>query len=248
MSRFQAPARLRLVVSNTRAFSPLEHLDRCNASNLSAASPRGEALRPCSISLTDDGASPMASPISESVIPVDRSAEIRNAQVVDSMPRTLRHTVNASQRHHVTEFRENRSMAPPKELLRDAHPGKRVRLWRNHRKMTLGQLSARCGLSPGAISDFEHERQDETGKLIQIAQALRINPHYLAAGVGDPEDLSAPPPVDGNDWPFSFPRAKLDDLDTNERELFDLKVERVLTEIKAKRQRAHLKRRGSGSG
>jgi transcriptional regulator with XRE-family HTH domain len=240
--RNEGQARLRLVVSNEVCegvdFTSTQR-ELCKASSFNAASPRGEAVRPCSMSLTEEPAMPIASPMAASVIPLRRRALMRDLNVF--IARTVRHPVKASQRHSVTEFRENISMRP-RDLPDFDHIGLRIRWWREHRKLTLARLAKKSGLSAGAISDLEKRRQSSTGKLVQLAHALEINPNYLATDKGDPLDLDAAPPAVDVGWPFSFDRLVFEDLDTNERELAELKFQRVIEEIKSKRPGRRIKK------
>lgn len=62
--------------------------------------------------------------------------------------------------------------------------GERIRAERQARGMTLTELGRRAGVSPGMLSDLEQNRSKGSTRLHEIAKALQVNPHWLAAGSG----------------------------------------------------------------
>lgn len=233
-------ARLRLVVDNSRSgFAGSGHIDRCKESSFSAASPRGAPLLPCSMSLTDEAASPMRTPISDSVSPVDRRSDIRDAHVV--MRPSLRVPVELSQRRPVTGVRENCGMPRPKEMPSNLDTiGKRVRWWRGYRKIDRKSLAKLCGMSTTALSDLELDRTEKGSFLHVIAANLRLNPHYLQTGKGEPEaEHAQEPPAQEAAWPLpGVPRHRVEKLNPIERSYAESALLTALAEIEAERRKA----------
>lgn len=219
-----------------------ENLDRCSSYSLIAASPRGSEVRSCSMSLTDDGASPIRDPISAKVSPVERRSEMRVAQLV--MPPSIRESVELSQRRPVTVIRKTSYVPRPKELPSELNSiGARVRWWRKHRRLSRSDLSELCGMSLTALSDLELERTTQGRFLHQIAAHLRLNPHYLQTGKGEPEaEYPQEAPVEP-EWPFqSIPRSRLDKLNIIERRYAESALDEALNQIEIERRKA--KRQG----
>lgn len=232
-------ARLRLVAGNSRTgFAGSRQIDRCRESNLSAASPRGAPLLPCSMSLTDEAAIPMREPISDSVSPVDRRSEMRDAHVV--MLPSLRVPVELSQRRPVTGVRENCGMPRPKEMPNTLDTiGKRVRWWREYRKITRKSLAKSCDMSATALSDLELDRTEKGSFLHVIAANLRLNPHYLQTGKGEPEaEFTQEPPVQESAWPLpGVARHRLEKLNPIERSYAESALLTALAEIETERRK-----------
>ena len=232
-------ARLRLVGNSRSGFAVSRQIDRCRESSLSAASPRGAPLLPCSMSLTDEAAIPMREPISDSVNPVDRRSEMRDAHVV--MLPSLRLPVDSSQRRPVTGVRENERMPRPKEMPSNLDTiGKRVRWWREHRKIERKTLAKSCGMSVTALSDLELDRTGKGSFLHVIAANLRLNPHYLQTGKGEPEaEFVQEPPAQESAWPLpGVPRHRVDKLNPIERSYAESALLNALAEIEAERRKA----------
>lgn len=225
-------ARLRLVSSQT-------HLDLCNSWSRSAASPRGSAVRLSSISLTEEGASPTSCPISESVIPLLRNSVTRDAHVV--MCSSLREPVDYSQRPPVTVLRDNVWMPRPKEMPADLDSiGRRVRWWREYRKISRPKLAKLCGMgNASTLSDLELDRTGKGGFLHLIAVHLKLNSQYLQTGKGEPEaDVAQEPPPDDLAWPFDPSlRPRLSKLTRIEHKYLEMKLQEVLEEIETERRK-----------
>ena len=62
--------------------------------------------------------------------------------------------------------------------------GNRIASRRNALKMTLSQVARASGLSPSAISDLEHGRQQTSTRLHHLARALAVNLEWLETGNG----------------------------------------------------------------
>lgn len=116
--------------------------------------------------------------------------------------------------------------------------GKRIKYWREQRKLSRGYVARKAGMAYSTLAGLEDGDQHTTTRITQLAAVLRVNPHYLSSDKGDPEDLSAPAPVESSaDWPFSFDRSQIDDLDPNELALADLRIQKLLEEIRGNRVR-----------
>ncbi|SRR5579875_1046363 len=219
-----------------RAADASTQRERCSSCSFNAASPLGRVVRPCSMSLTEEGASPISAPISANVIPFLRRSEMREAQV--SIVRgSLRPTVETSQRSFVTEFRKNADMARPADLPHFASIGERVKYWRAKRGIKRPELAKRVGLAPSTLADLENGYTDTTRKLHLIAAELRLNPHYLESDRGDPEAPAAPAPQIREDWPLQrIGRAELEALDPIERSHVEVRLREALEEIEAARR------------
>lgn len=216
--------------------------DRCSESNLRAASPRGDALLPCSMSLTEEVANPIASPMAASVIPAARSSEMRDDHV--TMRPTLRHPVTETQRHPVTVFRQNGRMAKNAYGQRFLTLGDRVTHWRKKRGMKRRELADKAGLPYSSLSEIEQNRQEKSAHTPMIAKALRINAVYLSTDEGDPEDLSVPMP-EPSSWPLSFDVERFLALNDIERELAEVQFLRAIEKIESQKAKRPSARRAS---
>lgn len=128
------------------------------------------------------------------------------------MQPSLRSDVITSQRLGVTVFRENTGMPRPPEMPKDLDtPGKRCKWWRKYRQATedrkafqQGAFAKSIGMSQGALSDFENGHSEATEFLHLICARLRLNPHYVDNGKGEPESsFPQEPPKEDEQWPFS---------------------------------------------
>jgi transcriptional regulator with XRE-family HTH domain len=215
-----------------------EELLLCNSNSLSAASPRGSFVRPVSMSLIEEAANPTRSPISASVIPIRRSADMRTAHVV--MPSSLLPAVDSSQLQAVTEVRHNGGMARPLNLPRFTSIGQRVRWWREHRGISRSEFAKKVPMPYSTLSELELDRSQKSMYTHLIAAALRLNPHYLETDQGEPEANSPqePPPKE-SPWPFDkVSRAMLSGLSRVERSHAEAKLLEALAEIQQERRQA----------
>ncbi len=229
---------LRLVVSRE---PEEEHRERCSESNLSAASPRGDSVRPCSISLTEEAANPTRSPMSASVnLAMDRKSVMRDAHVV--MTPSVRKTESRCQRKADSVLRNNGNMPRPKDMPSNLLTvGKRVRWWREHRSfLDQRQFAKEVGVAPSTLSDLENDRQSGSRKLHLIAAKLGLNPHYLETGKGEPEaEHAQEAPAAHPEWPFeAISLDKLNRLNPIERSYAETKLLEALTVIEAERRKA----------
>lgn len=156
------------------------------------------------------------------------------------MPPTLRDSVPTSQRLPVAAFRENGSMPRPPNMPADLDSvGKRVRWWRDHRKMDRKELAKSARMAVTTLADLENGYQDGSRKLHLIAAALRLNAHYLETGKGEPEAEYAQEAPPEASWPFeNVPRSKLDRLNLIERRYLEDRVLDALSDIETERRKS----------
>lgn len=212
-------------------------LDLCSSNNFSAESPPGALVRPCSMSLTVEGANPTSKPISARVIPFLRRSEMREAQVL--MPASLRESVGPRQRQPVTVFRQNLGMLGEAKKLESI--GDRVRHWREKRGLSRAELAKLVGAGrETTISSIELGTIKKGSFLGAIAKVLKLNLDYVLTGEGDPE-MSAPASAGAprtDSWLFpNVPRSKLEKLDKIERSYIETKMLEALADIEAERKR-----------
>lgn len=94
------------------------------------------------------------------------------------MPRRLRDSVDACQRHSVTAFRSNLGM----ETI-----GERIRSERERQKITRVDLARAGGIAPTTLSDLELGLSKSTTALHKIASRLGVRPEWLESGRGPKE-------------------------------------------------------------
>ena len=166
-----------------------------------------------------------------------RRSETRDAHVL--MGRSLRQAVDFSQRLPVTAVRDNLSMPKPPDMPKNLDTiGSRVRWWREKREITRTALSKKVGYKGGGLSDLELGRSGASEKLHLIAAELRLNPHYLETGDGEPEagfPQDPPPPPD--EWPFpAVSRVRLKKLNKIERGYLETELLKALADIESERR------------
>lgn len=89
-------------------------------------------------------------------------------------------------------------------------PGKRCKWWRIHRQQSEDRrrfaqsaFARSLKIKPGTLSDFENGHSDSTKDLHLICAGLRLNPHYVETGKGEPESsFPQEPPKEPDQWPF----------------------------------------------
>lgn len=223
-------------------------LDLCNSCSATAASPRGSLERPLSMSLTDDCVSPMAVPISATVIPFRRRSEMREDHVV--MAPSIRNPDILCNRHSATVFRNNGDMGRPADLPSFDAVGPRVRWWRKHRGLTQPQLAAKAGLGQSTLSGLENEKQISSTKINKLATALGIDPTYLETDEGDPQPgqnkgggaAAVPEQRSTANWPFKrINRMEIERLNEVEQTYAETILAEALAVIAASRRK-----KGSG--
>lgn len=170
---------------------------------------------------------------------MERSSEIRDAHVV--IGPSLRESVSTRQRLSVADVRDNAAMPRPKEMPTDLDSiGKRVRWWREYRRMDRRDLAKACGMGVTTLSDLELDRTTKGTYLHLIAAKLRLNAHYLETGKGEPEsEYAQEAPAEPFRWPFeSVPLNKLEKLNPIERSYLETKLLGAMQEIEAERRKA----------
>ena len=70
--------------------------------------------------------------------------------------------------------------------------GNRLRHARKLRKLTQAQLARACGLSQGAIGNYEADSRRSAKDVFRIAEALDVDPAWLAMGAGSMERPDIP--------------------------------------------------------
>jgi transcriptional regulator with XRE-family HTH domain len=85
--------------------------------------------------------------------------------------------------------------------------GNRLRHVRMLRKLTQAELARACGLSQGAIGNYESDSRRNAKDVFRIAEALEVEPAWLAMGTGPMERATAPHVADSTrhtmtHWPF----------------------------------------------
>lgn len=195
------------------------------------------------MSLTEDCVSPMAAPISATVIPFRRKSEMREDQVI--MKDSIRNTDILCNRHSATEFRDNAQAMPrPPTLPTFDALGPRVRWWRLHRGMTQPQLCKKVGISQSNLSGLENQKQHGSAAINRLAEALGVDAHYLETDEGDPEPrgpgqrLTTPPSGElPSWWPFeNVGKAQLTKLSKIELHYAESRLLEALQEITSSRK------------
>lgn len=90
----------------------------------------------------------------------------------------------------------------------------RLRFARSLRRLTQAELARACGISQGAVANYESNSRQFPRAIFRLAAALKVSAQWLAEGIG-PMDYEAPALTgsryglaDGNpelpvlDWPF----------------------------------------------
>lgn len=106
--------------------------------------------------------------------------------------------------------------------------GKRLREEREKQGLTLRELARRAGVGVSTIAELEAGRRQSTTKVVELAQALAVNPDWLQTGSGQKdvlrrgayisadslEDLARQMLARGNDEVTAFLRLILEAKDT----------------------------------
>lgn len=211
-----------------------DDFDLCNSCSLNAASPPGAEVRPHSMSLIEEGASPTSSPISASVIPLRRRSEMREAQVTVGITPRVRDSVLSGQRHSITEFRCNAKMDDVPDF---RTIGERLRYWRKRRKIAPKLLAEKAHIAVSTLYGIENGDQQGSTALGLLADVLRLRPKYLATGEGPIESVVTAAEIKATDWPFSFDKRRLQNLTETEFELIELMLLNKLEKIESRRGR-----------
>ncbi len=70
--------------------------------------------------------------------------------------------------------------------------GNRLRYARELRQLTQKELARACGLSQGAIGNYETDSRRNPKNVFRIAEALKVEPAWLAMGTGPMEIADSP--------------------------------------------------------
>jgi len=237
--------RLRLILGGLR-----EHSAECKESSLSAASPVGDLLRPCSKSQTACGDNPILLPIAPRVSPLLRKSEIRDDQVF-MIPPSVRHPVHTGKRHLVTDVRDNADMAVGASEPDFRTLAGRLKYWVERRKEeklygSYKALARACTVSTSHISDLINGHQKSSTKLASIAAALRINAFWLESGKGEALDLKSipQPPSPSSHLLDLVPDPEVADFSETEIKLLQFKIRESVREIRDMRPKRRMGRTG----
>lgn len=74
--------------------------------------------------------------------------------------------------------------------------GQRIKSCREARGLTQGELGKSVGLDQTVISKLERGDMQETTKIVQLAQSLRVSAQWLATGKGQMGNATDPDPMD----------------------------------------------------
>ena len=83
--------------------------------------------------------------------------------------------------------------------------GDRLRHVRTLRRLTQAELARACGLSQGAIGNYEANSRHSAKKVFRIAEVLNVNVAWLAMGTGPMEPQETPQILEDRHigaWPF----------------------------------------------
>lgn len=124
----------------------------------------------------------------------------------------------------------------------------RLRQARLLRGYTQAALARACGLSQGAIANYENKSRKTAKDIFKLADALRVNPIWLVQGVGPmeqpPTPAALPPPADAwlaetaggtrNDrWPFAgIPADQFWALSEHDRKLIENTISTLIESLK----------------
>lgn len=100
--------------------------------------------------------------------------------------------------------------------------------------MSQSALAQACGLSQGAISNYENGTRRSAKEIFRIAQVLEVNPAWLSSGIGAMEpgptvpyllSEQSPEPRQPSGWPFdSIAASAFWSLDPEQRSIIETAV------------------------
>lgn len=213
------PATTQAALSEQRA--------RCKSNNFTADSPRGSAVRPCSMSDMEEGASPTSPPISAKVIPFFRRRSVTSDAQAIAMGATLRLPAVLCQRQPTTAFRDNWLMLGNETF------GDRVKKLRG--QMSRRALSKKSHVPESTIADIENKHREKSEHAKALADALGVTLAELLIG-SSPEGSPAPSPPQV--WPFEeLALADIEPLDAIERSYVEQAALKALYKIRSERRR-----------
>ena len=114
--------------------------------------------------------------------------------------------------------------------------GDRLRYARDLRQLTQKELARACGLSQGAIGNYETDSRRNPKNVFRLAEALKVEPAWLAMGTGPMEISEAPVVAEmmsssaGKLWPLpGVEPVRIWALPAQKRELLAQAVSNMLT-------------------
>jgi transcriptional regulator with XRE-family HTH domain len=121
--------------------------------------------------------------------------------------------------------------------------GSRLRHARTLRRLTQAELARACGLSQGAIGNYESDSRRSTKHVFRIAEVLRVEPAWLAMGTGPMERQAgarvAEPPS-GEGWPFpEIDPARIQALTPEQRQIISSTLESLLAALESAADGTH---------
>lgn len=121
--------------------------------------------------------------------------------------------------------------------------GSRLRHARKLRRLTQAELARACGLSQGAIGNYESDSRRSTKNIFRIAEVLRVEPAWLAMGTGPMERRSALRIADASEpaqWPFpEIDPARIWALAPEQRQIVSSTLESLLAALESAADDTH---------
>lgn len=114
--------------------------------------------------------------------------------------------------------------------------GTRLRYARTLRRLTQKELARACGLSQGAIGNYETDSRRSPKDIFRIADALKIDAAWLAMGTGVMEPRSAQRledfPASSIVWPFpEIDPARIWALSAQHRDILEKSLSGMLSAL-----------------
>lgn len=121
----------------------------------------------------------------------------------------------------------------------------RLRYARQLQGLTQAALAKACGLSQGAIANYEGKSRQSAKEIFRLAEALRVSPIWLSQGMG-PMELTVTPSIEatearvadasrthaGASWPFpSISPEQYWALPEKERQIIEKAVAAMLVSL-----------------
>jgi len=114
-----------------------------------------------------------------------------------------------------------------------------MRYARNLRRLTQAEVAAACGLSQGAIANYESGSRAAPKDIFGLAEALKVDAFWLRHGKGEmdpvpvsPARLAEPRLKDGRTWPFERITPQVYwDLSAHDRQLVENTVLTLITSL-----------------
>lgn len=122
--------------------------------------------------------------------------------------------------------------------------GTRLRHARTLRRLTQKELARACGLSQGAIGNYETDSRRNPKDVFRIAEVLNVEPAWLAMGTGSMEPQIAPRvadlPSSNAAWPFpDIDPARIWALSAQQREILAKTLSGMISALEGDKQNRH---------